>query len=75
MIQATILVLSGLAIWLVGHRSASVRRWGYVAGLAGQPFWLWTTWNAGQWGLLVLSIWYTWAWTRGVINFWIKKEG
>lgn len=75
MIQAIILVLSGLAIWLVGHRSEQVRRWGYVAGLAGQPFWIWTTCAADQWGLLVLSIWYTWAWTRGVINFWTKKEG
>lgn len=75
MTQAAILILSGLAIWLVSHRSAKVRRWGYIAGLAGQPFWLWTTYQAEQWGLVVLSVWYTWAWTRGVFNFWIKQEG
>lgn len=73
MIQAIILILSGLAIWLVSHRSPSVRRWGYIAGLAGQPFWLFTTWQHEQWGLVALSIWYTWAWSRGVLNFCIRE--
>jgi len=75
MIQAAILILSGLAIWLVTHKSASIRRWGYLAGLAGQPLWLITTYQHEQWGLVALSVWYTVAWGRGVFNFWIKRLG
>jgi hypothetical protein len=74
-IQIIILVLSGLAVWLVSHSKARVRKWGYVAGLAGQPFWLFTTVQHEQWGLVVLSGWYTEAWARGVINFCVRTRG
>lgn len=46
-------------------------RWRAAApfvGIAGQPFWLWATWDAGQWGMLGLSIAYTLAWGRGVVG-------
>jgi len=32
--------------------------------------WLWSAYHAGQWGILALSIWYTWAWGRGLVNEW-----
>ncbi len=71
--QACILILGGLAIWLVGRRNIRVRRWGYVVGLVSQPFWLWAAWKAQQWGILALSIWYVYAWLGGIYQHWRIK--
>lgn len=68
--QVCILLLGGLAIWLVGRKNIRVRRWGYVAGLISQPFWLYAAWQAAQWGILALSCWYVYAWTDGIIEHW-----
>ena len=57
------------AVWLVGRRE-KWRRWGYVMGLVGQPFWIYTTIQHGQWGILVLSAWYTYSWAAGLRNHW-----
>lgn len=71
MIQILIILLSGSAIWLVG-RKESWRRWGYIAGLAGQPFWFLTAYKNLQYGIILLCFWYTYCWCQGVWNFWIK---
>ena len=65
--QAVILVLGAAAIWLVGRKEAW-RKWGYVAGLMSQPFWLYTTWTNGQYGMFILSVWYVYAWAQGWYN-------
>ena len=62
------------AIWLVGRKEVQVRRWGYVAGLCGQPFWLYTSITAKQWGIVALCLWYTFAWGSGFYNHWISRE-
>lgn len=72
-VQAAILILSGAAIWLVGRRNIRVRRWGYVIGLISQPFWLYSSWKAGQWGIFALSAWYVWAWLNGIYQHWRMK--
>lgn len=63
--QAAILILSGLAAWLVTDPGPS-HRWGCVVGLVAQPFWLAVTWRARQWGMFALAIYYCVAWGRGV---------
>jgi hypothetical protein len=68
-LQVIIFVFSASAIWFVG-RKESWRRWGFVIGLCGQPFWLWVTFRAGQWGMFLLSLWYAYAWAQGVRNWW-----
>lgn len=69
MIQAAILILSAAAMWLVSGRSRHARL-GWMLGLASQPFWLWETWAAGQWGMFLLAVFYTGAWARGLANNW-----
>jgi len=69
--QGAIIVFSCLAIWLVGRREPW-RRWGFIVGLLGQPFWLWSSWQHEQWGIFAVSVWYTYAWMQGIWNFWIR---
>jgi nicotinamide riboside transporter PnuC len=41
-------------------------RWGFVLGLAIQPFWYYTAIRHRQWGLVAASIVYTAGWILGV---------
>lgn len=66
--QALILILSAAAIWLLSGKPPS--RWGWVAGLASQPFWLWETWHAEQWGMLANAAIFTVLYARGLANHW-----
>lgn len=69
LIQLALFVFSASAIWLLSNQGAS-QRWGWVLGLASQPFWLYSTAAAGQWGMFALSAFYTWIWARGLRNHW-----
>jgi hypothetical protein len=62
------------SIWLLGRRE-DWRRWGYIAGLVSQPAWLFSGFYHHQWGLVLISVWYTYSWIQGVWNFWIKTKG
>ena len=70
--QTAIILLGCSSAWLVGRRE-HWRRWGFVLGLASQPFWLWTSVVHEQWGIAALSLWYAYAWGQGVYNFWVKE--
>ncbi len=72
-IQAAITLLSGAAIWLVS-RKEHWRRWGYILGLLSQPLWLYVTYEAKQWGMFTLSVWYTYSWIQGVWNYWFFPQ-
>jgi len=62
MIQAAILILSGLAFWL--STSTKPPRAGYLIGMAAQPLWIVETWQAGQWGMFLLSLCFFFGYTR-----------
>lgn len=69
--QSAILILSAAAMWLVsGHGRHA--RYGWALGLASQPFWVYATFTAEQWGMFALSIFYTATWWRGLRNHWRK---
>lgn len=68
--QITIPVLGGSAIILVAKKN----KWGFVCGLASQPFWFLTAWINNQWGIFGVSIIYTVSWSFGIYN-WFKKGG
>lgn len=71
--QIAIMLFGCSAVWLVG-RTEGWRRWGYIAGLCAQPFWLFTSWKNGQWGIVFLSLWYAYSWAQGVYNHWIRPR-
>jgi hypothetical protein len=71
--QWAILILGGLAIWLLS-RKEKWSRWGFIVGLISQPFWLYETFTKAQSGMFVLSLWYTYSWLHGIWNYWIKEN-
>jgi len=50
-------------------------KWGFVIGLASQPFWLITSYINHQSGVFLLSIVYTFAWMYGIYRWFYKKSG
>jgi hypothetical protein len=71
--DAALMLLGGSAIWLVGRDDPRVRRWGWLAGIASQPFWALVAWNARDLGAGALVVWYTYAWAAGAWKAWRGK--
>lgn len=69
------IALFGLtAIWLSQDERESWRKWACLFGLSGQPFWFYSSFVAEQWGILLLWVFYTMAWWKGVKTHWLNKE-
>jgi hypothetical protein len=64
-LQVVIAVLSLSAMFLITSTSPYAR-WGFVIGMASQPFWFLATWRARQHGMFVCAIFYTGAWAQGI---------
>lgn len=71
--QIFIGLFGATAIWMIG-RNKSWSKWGYVVGLASQPFWIYETITQQQWGILFLCIFYLYSWSEGVFNNFFKKS-
>jgi len=59
---------------LISSKSHSLKKWGYVTALLGQPAWLYVTYGMENKGMFLLSVFYTAMWIRGIKNNWNKKE-
>ena len=71
-VQAGIFLFGASAVWVVAQ-AKPWRRWGYILGLCGQPFWVAMAVKDGvKWGVLALVVWYTYSWSLGVRNHWIR---
>jgi len=70
--QIWIIVFGCSAIWLVG-RLEHWKRWGYICGILSQPAWFYTAIVNEQWGIFVLSLFYTYSWMQGTYNYWWKR--
>ena len=67
--QTDAFIFGVTAIILVSRKN----KWGFVAGLLGQPGWLITTVVHQQWGIFLLSLVYTFSWTYGFYQWFIKN--
>lgn len=52
--------------------TARKNKWGFVVGLSGQPFWFLTSLLHGQWGVFILTAFYTCTYIYGIYN-WFRK--
>ena len=73
MTQIAIAFTGVIAIWLTQQSKNALKRYACLFGLAGQPFWFYSAYNAEQWGILVLCFFYTYSWFVGFYNNWVKK--
>ncbi|WP_234197089.1 hypothetical protein [Pseudacidovorax sp. NFM-22] len=69
--QALILMCGATAAWLSQDQRPARSRWACLFGLASQPFFLLSTWRAEQWGMFLLAILYTAAWSKGAWSYWL----
>lgn len=72
--QLAILTLGVAAIWLSQDQRPRWARWACICGLLAQPFWIYASWTAGQWGILASSALYTVSWCRGVKAYWWRRK-
>lgn len=71
--QWWITVFGVSAIFLVNRHEPHIRRWGPVMGIISQPAWFYATWQAEQWGIFALSVFYAYSWAMGVYNGWLRS--
>ena len=69
--QIAIALFGALAAWLSQARTDRLRRWACIFGMLGVPFWLYASWKAQQWVLLVASVLYALAWLKGLYIHWL----
>lgn len=65
-IQACILFCSCFAIGLIS--TGTYAKLGFIIGFLGQPFWLYDTFKKKQWGMFVVSLFYTASFANGIIR-------
>ena len=70
--QIGIMCTGVVAVWLSQDSRESWRRYACLFGMAGQPFWIMAAYGAEQWGILVMTMLYTYSWARGVWNNWLR---
>jgi hypothetical protein len=62
-VDVAIVIFSGFSIWALASKRY---RLGFISALCGQPFWIFLTFSAGQWGAGLISIWFTANHARGL---------
>ncbi len=68
--QIGIAIFGVAAIILVARKN----KWGFVLGLASQPFWILTAYENKQWGIQLLNVIYVFTWAYGIYEWFYKKE-
>lgn len=74
LLQLCITLFSCCSIWLFSGKK--YYKWGFIAGICGQPFWIWAAFHTDplQWGIGIVSLWYTFNHLRGIKNHWRRKN-
>ena len=70
--QIAIALTGVIAIWLSQQSREEWKKYACLFGCAGQPFWFYSAYQAEQWGIFVLCIFYTYSWLLGLYNNWLK---
>ncbi|MFH1175625.1 MAG: hypothetical protein V1698_02795 [bacterium] len=66
--QIIILLLAPIAILLISKKI----KWGFVVGMASQPFWIATSYLNKQWGVFAVSLLYLFVWANGIYEWFLK---
>lgn len=70
-----IIAITGVsAAWILNGPEGPARRYACLIGLAGQPFWFWSTWTHGQWGMFIVTAGFTLAYLRGLWTLWLRPR-
>lgn len=64
----------GLVSMLLINLNNKYSKYGILAGLLGQPFWIISTLHTKSWGIFINAIIYTVFFCVGMYNFWFNKK-
>jgi len=71
--QIAIALTGVVAIWLTQQSNDGWKGYACLFGMAGQPFWFYAAYSAEQWGILILTLFYTYSWILGIKNNWLSR--
>ena len=74
LVQSALAILGPAAIWLSQSRTVQFQRWACIVGLVSQPFWFWSVWSSGQWGVGVVAVVCALAWLKGLWVHWLAPR-
>jgi len=63
--QIFIPICSGASVWALAGKKHKL---GFMLGLCGQPFWIYSTFTGELWGMFAVSLWFTYQNIRGILN-------
>ena len=66
--QMSIILTGALQIWLFTRADINLNSLACIAGLVGAPFWFYTAYKNKQYGIFIVSIWYTYCFIDGLIK-------
>lgn len=72
--QYGIMILGPLSIFMVGMKNKNIAKWGFVGGIAQQPFWFITLYLNEQWPIFIINFLYVISWAQGFYNHFMRKE-
>lgn len=70
MVSQVGIAIFGVSAVLCTQLDPQWHKWASVLGLAGQPFWFYSSWTTRQLGIFALSWLYTISWTMGLVKYW-----
>ena len=71
-IQVALFFTGFIAIAITQQSNDKIKKYAPIFGLLGQPFWLYTALDNGQYGIFALTLGYTYLWGLGFYNSWVK---
>lgn len=71
MSQVMIFVFGVTAVWLTQSPDLNMQRYACLYGMASQPFFIYVSVYAKQWGVLAITLVYAASWARGVNTYWL----
>jgi len=73
--QLPMFIFTCAAFAILAAKDEKVQRWGYVCGLAAQPFWFYTSYLYYDLTIFVVSVFVTIQHVRGIINHFPRRRG
>ena len=68
-VQINIFIFSSISIYYLSSNLEGAQKLGFIFGVISQPFWIYETYRSKQHGMFLLSLWYSFFWVRGLLNF------
>jgi len=69
-----IIFICGIIVAGTIGRKDKWQRWSYIFILISEPFWFYTSYINGQWGIFLTSLIYTYGGLEGIKNYWLKPK-